>query len=246
MKVLIINGSYRKQNTYGLLKRIEPLLVGNEIDFCNIKDFDIRPCTGCENCLRKGLCPIKDDANKLLLKMEEADGIIIGTPVHLRQLSGALKVLIDRACSWYHRSPLVGKPIYFVTTTQVTGSKNTIKYLEDLSIQWGTIHTGNLSRTLFNIDKPLKKDDFKQFITYLDNTNKRKYKPSFRQVFEFNTQKVLAEQILPLDKVYWEDKGYIAQPYFYTCRINIFKKFMGFVFYKFLSNIISKNKNEEL
>ena len=244
MKILIINGSYRKKNTYGLLKRIEPLLGDNEIDFINIKDYDIKPCTGCENCMRKGTCPIKDDAKTLLDKMETADGIIIGSPVHLRQLSGALKVIIDRACSWYHRSPIVGTPIFFVTTTQVTGSKNTLKYLKDLSIQWGTIYSGSVCRTLFNIDKSFKDNEFKLFLRYLNIDNRNQYKPSMKQVMEFNTQKVLAEEILPLDKVYWEEKGYLKKPYFYDCRINIFKRALGFVYYKFLSNIISKNKVE--
>lgn len=244
MKILIINGSYRKQNTFKLLQRLELLLEGNEIDFCNISEFNIKPCVGCENCMRKGICPLKDDAKVLLDKMVEADGIIIGSPIHLRQISGALKVLFDRACSWYHRSPIVGKPIYFVTTTQVTGSKNAVTYLKDLSVQWGTIYSGSLSKTLFNYDKPINKSDLKTFVTYLNKDNRIKYRPSFKEVFEFNTQKVLAEEILPLDKVFWKEKGYLDSPYFYDCRISVFKRLSGFLFYKFLSNIISKNKKE--
>lgn len=242
MKVLIINGSYRKKNTYNLLKKIESLMVGNEIEFCNINDFDIKPCVGCENCMRKGTCPINDEAKIILDKMIDADGIIIGSPIHLRQISGALKVVFDRACSWYHRSPIVGKPVFFVTTTQVTGSKNAIAYLKDLSVQWGTIYTGFLSKTVFNYDKPVAIGDFKLFLQFLNNNIQTKYKPTFKQIFEFNTQKVLAEQILPLDNVFWEEKGYLDNPYFYRCKVNVVKRFSGFLYYKFLSKIISKNK----
>jgi len=161
----------------------------------------------------------------------------------MRQLSGYIKVLFDRGCAWYHRSPLIGKPIFFVTATQVTGSKPTIKYLNDLSVQWGTINTGNISRNTFNIKNEVKSKSLYNFKFYLEEKNKRKYTPTLKQIIEFNTQKVLAINILPLDREYWAAKGYIDRPYFYNCRINLFKRFAGAIYYKILNYFISKNKN---
>lgn len=243
-KILIINSSMRKKSTYSLLKRIESFFDDYEVEFLNIKDFDVKPCVGCENCIRIGNCHIKDEANILLAKMSEADGIIIGTPVYLRQISGYLKVLIDRGCSWYHRSPLVGKTILFVTTTQVTGSKQAVKYLKDVSTQWGMIYTGYISRTMFNLEKEVKQESLLKFKYYMDDNNKKRYKPKLKQIIEFYTQKVLAVHILPLDLAYWTEKGYIKQPYFYKCRINIFKRIVGYSYYKMLSYFINKNKSE--
>lgn len=225
------------------MKNIESYFDDFEVEFVNIKDYDIKPCIGCENCMRKGTCTIKDEANIILTKISEADGIIFGSPVYLRQLSGYLKVLFDRGCSWYHRSPLVGKPVLFVTSTQVTGSKSTIKYLNDLSIPWGTINAGNISRNMFNIEKNIETKSLDKFKYYMDENNKKNYKPTFKQIIEFSTQKVLAVNILPLDKEYWEDKGYINQPYFYECQINIFKRLIGMLYYNTLNYFISKNKN---
>ncbi|MBN2653462.1 MAG: flavodoxin family protein [Spirochaetales bacterium] len=243
-KILIINSSIRKKSTYSLLKRIEALLGESEVEFVNIKDFNIRPCTGCENCLRKGTCPLSDDANLLLSQITSADGIIIGTPVYLRHISGYLKVLIDRACAWYHRPALAGKPVFFVTTTQVTGSRQAVRYLQDLSVQWGTIYAGALPRTMFNLEKELKKRTFSKFLFYLDDKNTTKYRPSFKQLLEFHTQKVLAVNILPLDLEYWREKGYIDKPYYYDCRITLCKRFLGHLYYKMLSYFIGKNKVE--
>ncbi|MCD4826366.1 MAG: flavodoxin family protein [Acholeplasmataceae bacterium] len=241
-KILIINGSQRKKNTYGLLKRVQEEFIDDEIDFVNISEFEIKACTGCEQCLRKGDCHLKDDGQMILDKMVESDGIIIGTPIYLRQIPGLLKVIFDRGCAWYHRSPLVGKPIFFVTTTQVTGTKNAIKYLKDLSVQWGMVYAGKLNKTLFNLDKPFKSSIFNKFKKYLDHENLLTYRPSMKQIFEFHTQKVLAQEILPLDKIYWEEKGYVDKPYFFKCKIHLWTRFLGFLYYKFLSNIISKNK----
>jgi multimeric flavodoxin WrbA len=243
-KLVLINSSFRKKSTYSLLKKIEPFLADYDVEFLSIKDFDVTPCIGCENCLRRGNCNIKDEANILLAKMSEADGIIIGTPVYLRQISGYLKILIDRGCAWYHRSPLVGKPIFFVTATQVTGSKQAVHYLNDVSIQWGTINTGALSRTMFNIDDDIKQESLAKFIYYLDDSNKGRYRPKLKQVLEFQTQKVLAVNILPLDLAYWTDKGYIHRSYFYACRIDVFKLIVAAAYYKMLTYFIKKNKTE--
>ena len=42
----------------------------------------------------------------------------------------------------------------------------------------------------------------------MEDKNKRNYKPTFKQIIEFNTQKVLGVNIIPLDMEYWEIKGY--------------------------------------
>lgn len=242
-KILIINGSQRKKNTFTVLQKISELLGDHDLEFINIKDYNVKPCAGCENCLRKGTCHIEDDASKVLEKMIEADGIIIGSPVYLRHISGYLKNIFDRACSWYHRSPIVGKPVFFVTTTQVTGSKASMRYLKDLSVQWGTIYAGHISRTLFTIDKPYLESDLSTFIKYLNKDNLIHYRPSIKQIIEFNTQKILAEEILPIDLSFWEEKAYIQKPYFFKCKINYVKRLIGFLYYKLLKRIISKNKN---
>ncbi len=241
-KILIINGSQRKKNTYGLLKRIEKEFANDTIEFINLSDYQVKPCIGCEQCLRKGLCHIEDDASKILDKMIESDGIIIGTPIYLRHISGYLKNVFDRGCAWYHRSPIVGKPIFFVTTTQVTGTKHAIRYLKDLSVQWGSIYAGAINKTLFNLEKPFKSRKLYKFKKYLSTDNLYTYRPNMKQIFEFHTQKVLASEILPLDKTYWEEKGYMDKPYFYKCKIDIITRLLGYLYYKFLKNIISKNK----
>lgn len=241
-KVIILNGSLRKKNTHMLLKKVEALLKTCEVEFVNISDFELKPCIGCENCIRAGICPINDDADMILDKLAKADGIIIGTPVYLRQISGYLKMLIDRGCAWYHRSPLVGKPILFVSTTQVSGLKPTTRYLKDLSVQWGAISTGVIARNMFKLDEPVKVVDLKVFNSYLEDDTKTNYRPTLKNVIEFNTQKVLAVSVLPVDLAFWREKNYVDKPYFFSCRISIFKRCIGYLYYKMLSYFINKNK----
>lgn len=119
-----------------------------------------------------------------------------------------------------------------------------MKYLEDLSVQWGCIHCGSLSRTMFNLDKEIPAKDLRKFSFYLDPSNRNKYRVSLKELIEFQTQKVLAVYVLPLDREFWSEKGYLDKPYFYDCRIHIFKRIIAALFYKMLSYFISKNKSE--
>lgn len=242
--VVIINGSVRKKGTHDLLKDFSKLLAAHNVnsEIINLGEQKIEACAGCERCITKGSCPLKDDVDSIFEKIKEADGIVLGSPIYLRQISGTLKTLIDRGCSWYHRSPLVGKPIMFALSTQVTGIKQAIAYLKDLSVQWGTIYCGSISRNVFNRES-LKKDKIpKKFLKYLDGNQRRDYKPSIKEVIEFNTQKVLAIHIVPLDKEYWTSNSYLDLPYYYPCKISAFKRFPGWIYFVFLNNLIGKNK----
>ncbi len=246
-KILLINSSLRKKSTYKLLTEIEGLLTDYSTEIVNLGDFDIKPCVGCENCIVRDKCPIKDDSSIIMNKMIEADGIIIGSPVYLRNISGLLKVFIDRGCSWYHRSPLIGKPVFFVTTTASSGSKQTINYLKDLSLQWGTIYSGYISRNAVNIDKKkIHIKEFKKFINFMNRDKLASYIPSFKEIIEFNTQKILATKIIPKDFEYWQNMGYMDSKFFFKCKINPFKKLIGFIYYKLLMSVIPDRKSNFL
>jgi multimeric flavodoxin WrbA len=50
-------------------------------------------------------------------KMEDADFLILGTPVHTSHMSGQMKTFFDRLAAWYHMVKLAGKPGLTVVTT---------------------------------------------------------------------------------------------------------------------------------
>lgn len=54
---------------------------------------------GCWSCMVKGDCHIEDDIKPLRQKMEQADGIIFGTPVYVYTMTGQAKVIMDRTSS---------------------------------------------------------------------------------------------------------------------------------------------------
>jgi multimeric flavodoxin WrbA len=241
-KVLAINGSKRKLNTFGLLKSICNELEKHNIEteLINVTDFDIKGCIGCEACLRKDKCVIKDDADVLMEKLKSSDGIILGSPVYMGNISGNLKVFIDRTCRWFHRPELVGKPSLAIVTTAGSGLKDTSNYIEKVLIQWGTMPTGSITRNVKTLRNPLKQDDIKIFVEYINSESSNHHRPSFNQVIHFQVQKVLAEKILDIDKQFWIDKDWLSRIYYYDCNIGFVKKLLGKSFYRFLSKKVKK------
>jgi len=102
MKVIAINGSARKNgNTAILLKAVLDELGerGIKTELVSLAGLEVRPCRACLKCAEKKnrRCVVKDDANDVIAKLDEADGIILGSPVYFADLSGQLKCLIDRS-----------------------------------------------------------------------------------------------------------------------------------------------------
>lgn len=99
MQVLIINGSPRKNGvTAEVLHRIEENLrkAGIDVLFYNLGEIKMSHCIGCNYCYRTGHCCIEDDAELLSKRIEEADGIVLGSPTYASNVSGLMKDFIDR------------------------------------------------------------------------------------------------------------------------------------------------------
>lgn len=99
MKVLILNGSPRvKGCTARALKELSNTLEseGIETESINIGVQEIRGCISCRKCKINGKCIFDDIVNEIAPKFEEADGIVIGTPVYYAGSNGTIISLLDR------------------------------------------------------------------------------------------------------------------------------------------------------
>lgn len=102
MKVLLINGSSRKECTYAALSKVAESLndEGIETEIINLGGTPVRDCIGCKMCAKNGnaRCVFNDDiVNTIIEKAEESDGFIFGTPVYYAHPSGRILSVLDRA-----------------------------------------------------------------------------------------------------------------------------------------------------
>jgi len=103
MKVLAINGSPRKNgNTEMLINTVFGELhnEGIETEVVQLGGNSVRGCLACGRCFenKDRRCVIETDMmNKVIGKMFEADGILIGSPTYFANVTSEIKALIDRA-----------------------------------------------------------------------------------------------------------------------------------------------------
>lgn len=99
-KVLLLNGSPHVNGcTFTALDIVAKVLEQNDIktEIVHVGHKDIRGCIGCYKCTELERCIFdKDIVNELARKFEEADGLVVGSPVYFAGASGTLISLLDR------------------------------------------------------------------------------------------------------------------------------------------------------
>ena len=99
MKVLILNGSpHQNGNTAAALKEMTKIFEAEDIDVetVHLGHLAIRGCIGCGACYKTKKCAFDDIVNELAVKFEEADGMVIGSPVYYAAANSTLTACLDR------------------------------------------------------------------------------------------------------------------------------------------------------
>ncbi len=104
MNVLGINGSPRiGGNTDILLDKVleGAKTKGAKTEKIILNTLKFSPCQECEKIRDDGTCIVEDDMQPLYKKIDEADAIILASPIFFGSLSAQTKMMIDRfQCAW--------------------------------------------------------------------------------------------------------------------------------------------------
>ena len=117
-KVIVISTSLRVGSNSDMLadKVIEGAqAAGNEVEKITLSGKSIGFCKGCLACQKLGKCVIDDDANAIMQKVLEADVVCWATPIYYYEMSGQMKVLIDRMNAMYSLDYKF-RDVYMLTT----------------------------------------------------------------------------------------------------------------------------------
>lgn len=157
MKVAAFNGSpNEKGNTYRSLEIVAGPLrqQGIEVEIIHVGGKNIRGCLACRKCFKNkdGRCAVQDDANEFIRKAREADGILLGSPVHYSGVAGTMKSLLDRMfyVNMANDNPLrhkVGASVVAVRRTGGIAALDTLNHflqfaeiLMPTSNYWNVVH----------------------------------------------------------------------------------------------------------
>lgn len=99
MKVLFINGSPRKGgNTSIAIDEMVKVFKeeGIESQILEIGNKAIRGCIACYSCSKTGKCAFDDGVNEAAKIFEQADGLVLATPVYYASANGTIISFLDR------------------------------------------------------------------------------------------------------------------------------------------------------
>jgi multimeric flavodoxin WrbA len=104
LKVVALNGSARKGGNTAILLRyvlMELEKEGIETELIEMSGANIHGCLACSECSKnkdRRCSQTKDMGNVFIEKMDQADGILLGSPTYVTDVTAEMKALIDRAC----------------------------------------------------------------------------------------------------------------------------------------------------
>lgn len=254
-KISVFIGSPRKQLTYQSVQEFEKnLKLHGEIEFEYIflKDYHLEYCKGCCMCFNKGeeYCPLKDDRDLLLKKINDSDGVIFASPNYAFQVSALMKNFLDRLSFIIHRPQFFDKAFTVIVAQGIFGGSSIVKYLSSMGENLGFHVAKGCCLTALAPRTTLEQEKISQEIK---KASKRFYKelmrptspnPSFFRLmmFRFSRTSIMLTQNEEFrDYCYYKNNGWFESDYYYDVSIGVAKKLAGH-FFDFLGQRMAKRR----
>ena len=160
MKVLMLNGSPKAEgNTAAALAEMEKIFLqeGIEVETVQVGNQTVRGCIACGGCYKTDKCVFDDVVNELAPKFQEADGLVIGSPVYYASANATLIAVLDRLfySTGFDKRMKVGASIAIArrggcsSTFDMLNKYFTISGMPVASSQyWNSVHGGKPGQAL--------------------------------------------------------------------------------------------------
>ena len=118
MKIAILNGSPRKENTAAMVDAFKAGAeeAGNEVCVLHVGRMKINGCLGCEYCHGKGegQCIQKDDMGQVVDAYKWADMVVFASPIYYSAMTAQLHAAIQRV--YCIGKPAASKAVLLLST----------------------------------------------------------------------------------------------------------------------------------
>lgn len=221
MKIVVIHGQSHKGSTYHIARMLTDKLGGEVKEFFLPRDFG-EFCVGCTSCFMKSetMCPHYEKLRPLTEAMDEADVIVLASPVYVYHATGAMKAFLDHyGYRWMVHRPeerMFKKQGVCISTAAGAGMKSTNKDMADSLFFWGVAKIYNygiaVRATSWNGINEKTKDSIERKTTALANKIKKNYgrvKPSVKTKGFFSIMRLMQKSGWnENDSLYWKEKGW--------------------------------------
>ncbi|MEN4012416.1 MAG: flavodoxin family protein [Chloroflexota bacterium] len=243
-KVIALVASARKKGTDYVIRQLLGKLeaLGEvETEIITLRDYQVGTCQGCQVCFARGeeFCPLQDDRDVLIRKLDAADGVIFATPNYAFQLAAPLKILLERLGFALHRPQFFGKTFTSIVVQGIYGGQEIVKYLNFVG---GGLGFNTVKGVCITALQPMS-DAEKQKIDGLLTRQARKFHaqlrrpafpiPSLFRLMAFRMGRTsIGFELTERDRDYryYREKGWFESDYFYPVRLGTWRKLVGSLF----------------
>lgn len=221
-KIVIIHGQNHKGSTYHIAHKLADKIGGETTEFFLPRDFG-EFCVGCTTCFIKTetKCPHYEKLAPLTRAIDEADVIILASPVYVYHVTGAMKAFLDHyGYRWMVHSPeesMFKKQGVCITTAAGAGLKSTMKDMSDSLFFWGVPKIYKFGMAVAATDwdsvNDKKKSAIEKTTTSIAakiNNKNGKVKPGIKTKFMFSMMRLMMKNGWnERDINYWKAKGWL-------------------------------------
>ncbi len=224
MKIVIIHGQSHKGSTYHIAHMLAEKLDGEIKEFFLPRDFG-EFCVGCTRCILESekKCPHYEKLKPLTAAIDEADVIILASPVYVYHATGSMKAFLDHyGYRWMVHCPeesMFKKQGVCISTAAGAGMKSTNKDMMDSLLFWGVarIYQYGVSVAAVNWNGVSEKKKREIDIATSEIAKKIRnrsgnVKPGIKSRGMFMVMRFMQKIISnPKDVAYWEGKGWLGK-----------------------------------
>lgn len=238
MKVAAFVGSARRQHTYRAVERFLANLRARgdvETETVFLSDYRLEICKGCKLCCDRGeeMCPLKDDRDLLLQKLFAADGVVFASPNYSFNVSGRMKVFLDRLAFALHRPRGFGKAFTSITVEAIYRGREIARYFDfiGMGLRYNVVK-GRVVKSLEPMTDEVRRRNEKTIDRlsrefYATLASRKLPTPSLFELFMFRWGRTSMRLMLDegwRDYCYYRDQGWFTSDYFYPTRLGPVKK----------------------
>jgi len=170
--------------------------AGAVTEIISLADALVQPCRGCRVCAKTGQCVIDDDYGNIKKALLEADGIVLASPNYMYNVSGQMKVFLDRSFSICHCQMLKDKYGAVVVSSGGTVFEMVEHYLMHVLSMCGCWKVGSVCAAELQLDDESERAQVMQRASDLGG----------RMVEAIKSKEVFPDQEQELQRIFEEAK----------------------------------------
>jgi len=228
MKVAVIYGTLRKGSTYSITQLFLQRLANADLkvtEFFLPMDMPYY-CCGCFSCFLKGetFCPHYKKIHPIANALEEAELVILASPVYVYGITGQIKTLLDHfAYQWMPHRPnpkMFNKVGLVISTAAGAGTGKTNKSMKENLFYWGIpkiFQYGKIVSAMGweGVNEKKKAQIEKEVLTVSTKILRcvKGVKPTMKTKIMFNVMRMSQKgnKWNPTDKNHWDENGWLGK-----------------------------------